>query len=61
METCTGVAESLRCSPVSITALFIGYTTIKIKSFKKCYFSSSLKTAINKVQYTMLDAEQVNV
>ena len=31
----------------------------KIKSFKKCYFN--LKTAINKVQYSMLDAEQVSV
>ena len=29
----------------------------KIKSFKKYYFN--LKTAINKVQYSMLDAEQV--
>ena len=31
----------------------------KIKSFKKCYFNS--KTAINKVQYSMLDEEQVSV
>ena len=61
METCTRVAESLHCSPISITTLFIGYTTIKNKKFKKCYFNSSLKSAINKVQYPMLDAEQVNV
>ena len=33
METCVCVAESLHCSPESITALFIGYTTIQNKKF----------------------------
>ena len=28
MDTCTGMAESLCCSPESITALLTGYTSI---------------------------------
>ena len=32
METCICVAESFRCSPETVTTLFIGYTQYKIKS-----------------------------
>ena len=31
MDTCVCVAESLRCSPETITGLLIGYTPIKKK------------------------------
>ena len=32
MDTCVCVAESLRCSPETITGLLIGYTPIKKKT-----------------------------
>ena len=35
MDTCICMAESLFCSPETITTLLIGYTTIQNKVFKK--------------------------
>ena len=35
MHTCICMAESLRCSPQTITTLFIGYTSIQNKKFLK--------------------------
>ena len=34
MDTYTCTAESLHCSPETVTTLLIGYTPIKIKSLK---------------------------
>ena len=34
MDTCTCMAESLHCSPETITTLLIGYTLIQNKEFK---------------------------
>ena len=35
MDTCTYMAESLRCPPETITALLIGYIPIQNKKLKK--------------------------
>ena len=35
MDTCICMVESLPCSPQTITTLFIGYTPIQNKKFKK--------------------------
>ena len=35
MDTCICIVESLPCSPQTITTLFIGYTPIQNKKFKK--------------------------
>ena len=34
MDTCISMAESLPCSPETITTLLVGYTQYKIKSLK---------------------------
>ena len=36
MDTYICMAESLRCSPETITTLFIGFTPIQNKKFKVC-------------------------
>lgn len=38
MDTCSHMAESLHCSPVTISTLLISYNPNKIKSFKKLSF-----------------------
>ena len=38
MDTCIWMAESLRCSPETITTLLVGYTPIQNKKFKKFVF-----------------------
>ena len=35
MDTCICMAESLRCSPETLTALLTGYTSIQNKKFKQ--------------------------
>ena len=35
MDTCICMAESLRCSPETITTLLIGYTQTQDKQFKR--------------------------
>ena len=35
MDTCIRVAESLHCSPETVTVLLIGYTPIQNKKLKK--------------------------
>ena len=35
MDTCVCTAESLRCSPGTLTTLLIGYTPIQNKKLKK--------------------------
>ena len=35
MDTCICMAESLHCSPATITPLLIGYTPVQNKNLKK--------------------------
>ena len=43
------MAESLRCSPETITTLLIDYTPIQSKKFKKNYTHKKMYISINLV------------
>ena len=47
MDTCICMAESLFCSPETITTLLIGYTTIQNKVFKKLKKKKKKKSKLN--------------
>ena len=48
METCICMAESLPCSPETITTLLISYTLIQIKSEKNVYDGDLIRKYIVK-------------
>ena len=43
MDTCICMAESIWCSPETVTTLLIGYTPIQIKKFKNKWINNFLK------------------
>ena len=47
MDTCISMAESLPCSPETITTLLVGYTQYKIKSLK--FEKKRLKNKLHRV------------
>ena len=48
MNTCICMAESLCCSPETITTLLIGYTPIKNKKLKKKKTLSLIVISVNE-------------
>ena len=44
MDTCICMAECLCCPPETITTLFIGYTSIQNKKFRKKNGEMGMKT-----------------
>ena len=56
MDTCVSVAESLCCSPETISTLLIGYSLIQNKKFLKkklatCMKMAEMITGMSDIQY----------